>query len=418
MSTTTKSVNDFKLLDPGTLSEPYEYWSALRQQAPIHHVDEGLGFTIISRYEDVVTAVKDTDTFSSTLSRRFPSGMSQQQDSPAVHEVMTQGCPYMDALAFSDGDLHARHRQMVRKGFTVARVRELDELIRDIVADLLDETVTSQEVNFWEEFCIPLPIRVIAHILGVDRAHADDVKRWADAQVARFGQPRESEEENLEIARNLVEFHQHLYRELRARRESPRDDFLSDMVAASEGITENEMVIICAQLLVAGAESTTSLIGSLVNLLLDDPARMQQLRDDPDLIPNAVEEALRLESPIKMAYRFVTKDVELNGQQIPEGTVALLFYASANRDEEFWSAAEEWDLSRSDARRHLAFGYGAHLCLGAELARSEARAALTALLERTSSIERAPGHDRPHHPANLTVRALDQLWVVLEPVNG
>jgi cytochrome P450 len=407
------SARDFRLLDPETLAEPYEFWQALRETAPIHAVDEGIGFTIVSRYDDVLTVLRDTGTFSTRLSRKFKGGLSAYEDSPAVKEVLKDGCPYVDALGFSEGDVHARHRRMVRRGFTTARVRELDELIEATVKDLIDALPMGVEVDMWSQFCIPLPIRVIGHIIGVDAEHDRDVKRWADAQVARFGEPRESEEENLQIARDLVDFHQYLYRQIRERRERARDDFLSDLVNADAATTDNELVILTAGLLVAGAESSSSMVAGLIDLLLDHPEWAGNVRADRSLVPATVEESLRNESPIKMAYRITTRDTELAGEAIPEGTVVLVMLASANRDPRAFPDPEQFRPDRPDARRHVAFGLGTHLCLGAELARSEGRAALRQLLDRTSSITR--GSHRPVHPPNLTVRAVRSLPVVLHP---
>ena len=415
--TAITNVDDFKLLDPQTLAEPYAYWQALRDSAPVHAVNEGRGYTIVTRYADVQEALRDPKTFSNQLSRQFKGGMSAYEDSPAVKEVMKNACPYADALAFSDGEIHSTHRKMVRRGFTLARVRELDGYILEMVDQLFDETVTGQEVEFWKEFCVRLPIRVIGHILGMEADREGDVKRWADAQVHRFGEPRESEEENLQIARDLVDFHQYLYRALRERRAEPRDDFLSDLVQAgdADGVTENELVLVCAQLLVAGAESSSSMIGSMVDQLLEHPNQLAALRADRSLITGAVEESLRAEAPIKLVYRITTRDAELGGTIIPEGTVCLMMIASANRDLDAFVEPAEFDITREDARRHLAFGMGAHLCSGAELARSEGRIFLERLLDRTSSISRPDGAPLPVHPPNLTVRALTGLPLILHP---
>lgn len=416
MSATT-TVDDFKLLDPQTLAEPYAYWSALRDSAPVHAVNEGRGYTIVTRYADVKQALRDPATFSNQLSRQFKGGMSAYEDSPAVKEVMKDACPYADALAFSDGETHSTHRRMVRRGFTLARVRELDGYILEMVDQLFDETITGNEVEFWKQFCVRLPIRVIGHILGMEADRENDVKRWADAQVHRFGEPRESEEENLQIARDLVDFHQYLYKALQSRRDEPRDDFLSDLVQAGDkdGVTENELVLVCAQLLVAGAESSSSLIGSMVDQLLEHPDQLAAMRDDRSLIPGAVEETLRAESPIKLVYRITTRDVELGGSTIPEGTVCLMMIASGNRDDDEFETPADFDITREDSRSHLAFGMGSHLCSGAELARSEGRIFLERLLDRTSNISRPDGAPHPIHPPNLTVRALTGLPLVLHP---
>jgi cytochrome P450 len=414
--TAIESPDSFRLLDPAVLAEPYDYWRSLRHAAPVHAVSEGIGYTIVSRYEDVKAALRDPETFSSSLSRRFKGGMSAYEDSPQVKEIMASACPYSDALAFSDGETHNKHRRMVRRGFTLARVRELDQEIETVVNELFDELINGQEVDFWEEFCVPLPIRIIGHILGVEHDRAEDVKRWADAQVARFGEPRESAEENVQIATDLVNFHQYLYGAIADRRENPRDDFLSDLVTAgdADGVTNDELVLVGAQLLVAGAESSTSLMGNMLDQLLTHPDRMDALRADRSLIPGTVEEALRVESPIKLVYRITTRDVEVAGHKIGKDKVVILMIASGNRDELVFEDAETFDITREEARNHIAFGMGSHLCSGAELARSEGRIFLERLLDRTSKIERGTSAT-PVRPPNLTVRALDRLPVILHP---
>ena len=408
------SMDDFRLFSPVELADPYAGWQALREISPVHAVDEGIGYTIVTRYADVVTALRDPESFSNQLSRRFPSGMSPHVFSEAVQDVLIEGCPYVDALAFTDGEAHTRHRRMVRSGFSTRRVRELDAVIIQSVTDLLNEIPVNTEVDLWSKLCIPLPVRVIGHILGVPPENSADIKRWADAQVARYGEPLASEEDNLRIARDLVEFHQYLYAALAARRARPRDDFLSDLVHASAKITEDELVIVCAQLLVAGAESSASLIASTLDYLVDRPEQVQRLRTDPSLIPSVVEETLRNESPVKLVYRVTTRDVELGGTVIPADSVVILMLGSANRDERAFPSPEVLDPARSDARRHVAFGYGLHLCPGAELSRAEGRIVLETLLHRTSRIRRADGHvsERPPH---LTIRAFTDLRFVLEP---
>jgi cytochrome P450 len=415
--TQTRNLSHFRLLSEETLREPYDFWSALRDQAPVHRVDEGIGYTIVSRYEDVTAALRDPETFSSELSRRFKGGVSAYEDSPAVKEVMAEACPFVGTLNFTDGDRHAAHRRAVRRGFTLARVKELENVISGVVDELLDALPYGEEVDLWPRLCVILPIRIIAHILGLDPDHADLVKSWGDAQVARFGGPREDEAENVDIARRIVEMHKYLIRELEAREKEPRDDFLTDLLAGSEGITREELVLICAQLVVAGAESTASLIGSMIDQLVDHPDQLARLRADRSLIPAAVEETLRAESPIKAAYRFTTRDVELGGQHIPADTVVLLLLGSADRDDRAFARADAFDLTRDDEARHVAFGMGIHLCSGAALARSEGRIVIEKLLDRTSDIKRLR-RSEPVHDADLTVRALHALPLVLVPAAG
>ena len=399
------------LFDPVVLAEPYDYWRALRALSPVHPAPD-VDFFILSRYDDVIAALRDPETFSNRLSRRFDGGLSRFKDSEAVKDVLAQGCPYVDAMAFTDDPVHARHRKMVMRGFSVRRVRELEEKVAEIAADIIEGLPPDTEVDLWTSLCVPLPIRVMAHILGVEDADVASIKRWGDAQVARFGEPRANEEENLAIARTLVEFHQYLIGEIESRQQEPRDDFLSDLVQGAEGSSLDEMVNVCAQLLVAGSETTASLIGSLVNRLLGAPDLEATLRADASRIPGAVEETLRRDAPIKMVYRITTRDVEIRGTTIPENTVVLCMIASANVDEDVFSNAEVFDIGRDDADTHLAFSFGLHFCAGAALARAEARFAIDVLLQRFTAMRRA----RPEPPAyvpNLTIRALHELPVIL-----
>jgi cytochrome P450 len=408
---TSASIDDFKLLSPAVLTEPHDFWRRLRDEAPVHEVDEGIGYTILTRYKDVSAALRDPETFSSQLSRRFPAGMSAYEDSPAVKEVLKDACPYHDVLTFVDGETHARHRRIARRPFTLKHVAELDEIIAGTVADLIAGLPRSTEFDLVSEFSIRLPIIVIGHILGVDPQHFDDVKRWADAQVARLGEPLDDDAENLRYATDLVDQHQFLFRQVRARREHPTDDFLSDLVNSGEFSTDEELVLISAQLIVAGAETTASLITTMLNLLLDNPALMERVRRDPSLIPDLVEETLRWDSPIKLVHRIATRDVQVGEHTIKEGSVVLLMIGSANRDDDFAADAEEFDLDRTDGGKHLAFIQGVHMCVGANLARAEARMALEGLFAATTEIQR--GQAAVHRRSSLTVRALENLPLVI-----
>ncbi|ETD33365.1 cytochrome P450 [Williamsia sp. D3] len=410
-----KSVADFKMYDAETLVDPQEFWGLLRDTAPVHRVAEGLGYTLISRYADVQQVLLDPDTFRNKISAHFASQTSPHPESPAVAEVMKGACPYRDVLGFGDGEAHATHRRMVRSGFTTRRVRQLEDFVATTVDGLLDEMVTGEPVDFMKGFCKRLPILMIGEIMGVDKEREVDVYRWATSLMARAAQPRETEEENLQIARDVVEFHQYVYQAVADRREHPRDDFLSELVANSDGVDEHELVQICSQLILAGADTTIGWLGTIFNLLLEHPDQMAQLREDPSLIPNAIEEALRLESVIKTIYRVTSREVEVGGTTIPADTLCIPLLPSADRDESVFPDAATFDIHRQGARRHMAFGFGTHLCAGIELARAEARIALTKVLERTSSITRVEGEPLPKYTPDFTVRVIDRLPIILQP---
>ncbi|WP_448638514.1 cytochrome P450 [Geodermatophilus sp. URMC 63] len=408
-----KSANDFKLYDPETLAEPNPFWTVLRETAPVHRVDEG--FTLVSRYDDVQQVMRDPDTFRNGISAHFASAGSPHQDSPAVAAIMADAAPYREVLAFGDGEAHARHRRMVRSGFTTRRVRQLEDFVSTVVDDLLDELVTGEPVDFMKQFCKRLPILLIGEIMGVEKERESDVYRWATSLMARAAAPPETEEDAQRIARDVVEFHQYVYKAVAERRENPRDDFLSELVANSDGVDEHELVHICAQLILAGADTTIAWLGSIFNLLLEHPDQLAELYADRSLIPNAMEEALRLESVIKTIYRATSRDTEVAGQAIPAGTLLIPLLPSADRDESVFPDPTRFDIHRPNVRKHMAFGFGTHLCAGLELARAEARITLTKVLERTSAITRVEGEPLPKYVPDFTVRHIDRLPIILHP---
>lgn len=394
------------------LAEPFDVWSGMRDESPVCPVSRtsltDVDFVVVTRYEDVLAGLRDPVTFSNQLSRKFAGGHSPYEDSDEVKAVLAAACPYVDALAFADGDLHSKHRRMVLRGFSARRIRQLEGVIATLAAGLLDSLPRDKEIDFWKDACNPLPIQVMADILGVHPDDAPRMKVWADAQVTRLnGQASEDEEEAIEIAHTMVEFHQYIIAQIKKRQERPSDDFLGDLVAGSDGMSLVELVHVCAQLLIGGAETTASLIASLLDYLADRPDLVAELRADHSKIATLVEEVLRIQSPIKLVYRVTTRDVELGGQLIPGNTVVLLMLGSANLDPEVYPGPLDVDVSRSGLR-HTAFGYGPHLCVGATLARSEARIFLETMLERDVELHRTRRAD-PVHTPNLTFREFSEL---------
>jgi cytochrome P450 len=406
-----------RFFDPDSLAEPFEVWSELREQAPVCPVSrnslEGVEFTVVSRYRDVMAALRDPDGFSNQLSRRFVGGHSPYEDTEEVKAILANACPYVDALAFADGELHTRHRRMVLRGFSARRIRQLEGVIATLSAELVDSLPLDTELDFWHEVCNPLPISVMAEILGVHPDDAPRMKTWADAQVARLnGQASEDEQEALEIARTMVDFHRYIIGQIELRRRVPHDDFLGDLVANSAGMSLVELVHVCSHLLIGGAETTASLIGSLLDHLVDHPAKLAALRADRSRIPEVVEEVLRMQAPIKLVYRVTTRDVELGGEAIPANTVVLLMLGSANRDPDAFPEPERFEEYRAGGTHHIAFGYGPHLCPGATLARAEARIFLETVFDRPLELCRERNIERKHRP-NLTFREFSEVPLVL-----
>jgi cytochrome P450 len=262
---------------------------------------------------------------------------------------------------------------------------------------------------------VPLPLTVIADQLGVPRADLADFKRWSDASVGPLGGMLGPEEQR-ECARLVVELQDYLAERCEERRAEPRDDLLSDLVHArvdgERPLTTPEVVSVAQQFLVAGNETTTNLIAAGLMFLLRDPEQLALVRDDPGLVPDAVEETLRCETPVSGMWRVAAREAVLGGVPIPEGSFVMLRYAAANRDAAIFEDPERFDVRRANARDHLAFGLGIHFCLGAALARQEAAAALARMIERFPGLRLAPGNDFRHHPSML-LRGLRRLEVLL-----
>jgi cytochrome P450 len=293
------------------------------------------------------------------------------------------------------------------------RVKKLSDSIRVIAEDLVTKLEGRGKFDAVADFSVPLPLTVIADQLGVPRKDLDKFKRWSDATIVPLGGMATTEQliESLELTEELKAYLAERCHERMAKRE---DDMLSDLVHAEidgeRAIEIKEVVSILQQFLVAGNETTTNLIAATLQFLFQNPDQLELVERDRGLLPNAIEEALRLETPTSGMWRVTTRDVELGGVTIPEDSMVMLRYAAANRDEAVFEDAESFNVQRENAREHLAFGMGVHFCPGASLAREEARIGVELLLDRLPGLRLAPGNDFAHHP-NMLLRGLKRLDV-------
>jgi cytochrome P450 len=287
------------------------------------------------------------------------------------------------SLLFQDPPAHTRLRALVSKAFTPRAVEQLAPRIRRIVDDLLGAVAGRDRLDLIEAFAEPLPVIVIAEMLGIDPARRHDFKRWSDASALGLS-PLLTADQQAARAQSVVELEAYLWAALAERRANPRDDLISALIAAEEAgdqLTDREIVTMCTLLLTAGNVTTTDLIGNGVWLLLRHPEQLRMLRDDPSLIANAVEEILRVESPVVQTSRIAMGDAEFGGCPIRRGESVLASLAAANRDPGATPEPDRFDITRPDIRHH-SFGGGVHYCLGAPLARLEAQLAIPALLRR------------------------------------
>jgi hypothetical protein len=344
--------------------DPYPVYRVLRDEHPAHFSSE-FGFWALSRYDDIVAALQDVETFSSTgaLSVGAPK------------EVLDQ-IPMMMLL---DPPRHDQLRALVNRAFTPRRVAELEPRIRGIAARRADDIADAGRCDLVERFSGPLPTTVIAELLGVP---AEDGLMFREKSTAIVTQDAQAGGElDFMPAIELMGYMNAAFEERRAR---PRDDLMSALLAAEidgERLSQSELLGFAFLLLIAGNETTTNLISNAVELLDRHPDQRALLASDPSLLPAAIEEFLRFESPVQSLSRTLRRDVVVHDRKLSEGDQVVLLYASANRDERHFDGPERFDIRRND-RSHLAFGFGTHFCLGASLARLEARVALEELLAR------------------------------------
>jgi len=391
MSADRDPLADFDPFSPEVIADPAPFYARMRATRPVFRVPHG-GFYLVTRYEDVVAAARDTDTFSN----RFHSpGLALGRGSPAIQaeleEILAGGYPRTPTLLTNDPPAHTRFRRLVSRAFTPRRVASWTAEIDRLCDELIGRFAGRGSVEFVSEFAVPLPIGVIADALGVPRAMQPTFRRWTDDSTDLIGADV-TDERRLAAARGLVEFQHYFAAELDDRRRSPRDDFLTDLVQASvvgdeEGLEDTrpldtpEMLSILHQLLVAGNETTTTLLAESMRLLIGDADAYARVAADADgaYTAGVVEEALRLCSPAQGMFRVVTRDAVLGGVAIPAGATAILMYASANRDEARFPDGDAFCPGRDGVRHHVAFGSGIHYCIGAALSRAEAQAALPRL---------------------------------------
>jgi cytochrome P450 len=397
----------FDPLAPAVLECPYAHWAALRSEAPVVEVADG-GYWLVSRAEDVRTVVRDPARFSSNL----VAAMFAQV---GIDVQAARGEGAVDVLATADPPAHARHRRLVNRTFTIHRIAAMETAIRTFAETLLAACDGPATLEWMEAFAVPLPLTVIADVLTLPRADVPRLRLWSDDAIALLSGTTPPGE-LLALVGSVVSLQQYLGERLATEWDAPRSGIIGDLARAAHDADDpwsrDEVVSILIQLLTAGNETTTSLIGSAVRMLAERPDVQATLRADPLRIPSFIEEVLRLESPFKGHFRVVREACVLGGVSLPAGARLLLLWGSANRDARAFPAADQIDLDRSNPKAHLAFGEGIHFCVGAPLARLEARLALETLLARTRSIQLAKGASVRHLPS-VFVRRLAALEIAL-----
>jgi cytochrome P450 len=381
--------------------DPYPYYAALRDEAPLHELDRGSFF--LSRYEDVV-AVYRSAAASSDKKVEFAPKFG---DSPLYRHHTT-------SLVFNDPPLHTRVRSLIMGALNQRAIARMEAGVVVLVEKLLDELAEREQCDFIEDFAARIPVEMIGNLLEVPKNERGPLRAWSIAILSGL-EPQPTPAMLERGNRAVAEFTDYLARLIAARRKAPGDpqsDVLTRLLqgeASGERLGADELQHNCIFLLNAGHETTTNLIGNGLWLLLTHDEQMKRLRDEPSLLASAIEEMLRFEGPIQLNNRRLLSPIGLGGSTLPAGALLTLGVGAANRDPDQFAHAERFDVARKP-NRHVAFGHGDHACAGMNVARLEARIAFGRLLQRFGRIEPA---GRPERDRRIRFRGFRKLPVRL-----
>ncbi|HEX3408366.1 MAG TPA: cytochrome P450 [Caulobacteraceae bacterium] len=397
-------------LNPAYREDPYAVLAELRSRTPVLP-DPAYGSTILTRYDDVRPLISDRTLWRDGL-RADEAQLRRRLTAEALAELRAQVRSENTSILELDDPDHARIRQPLAQAL-YARVARFRPAVERIVGETLDRLDASLPFDLMARFCIPIPIDVIASILGVDQARLAEFRTWSEGIIQGVN-PFRTEAETVEMQRCDAALEAYFGRLIAERKAAPRDDLVSDMTrlqADGLAVNDTELRINLSALLIGGNLTTTDLIGNAVRLLILHPSELGKLRAEPGQINQVVEETLRFEPPVDMTGRVASRDLDVSGCPIAKGEPLTFFLRAANRDPAAFEAPDRFDVS---ARRkpHVAFGGGAHICIGAPLARLEAQVALSRLFERFPNLRFADPNAPPAWRTLPFFRGLERLELV------
>jgi cytochrome P450 len=369
---------DYDPLSPAVRADPYPYYRYMREHEPVKFVPSMNAYAV-SRHEDVRQVVLNHAGYSSD---------------PLIQIAFSDFNPAPDAryMIASDPPDHSRLRTLINKAFSKRYLTEMQGEIKSTVTRLLDDLAGHDEFDLIEGFSSPLPVSVVGDILGVETAMHGAFRRWSNNVTAGGNASTLSASQRTAMQSDAQDFRQYFLERIALARAHPQDNLLSALIDAEEQgqkLSADEVLAMCVLLLIGGNETTTNMLANGFITLADYPAQEAQLRQDRSLIPNFIEESLRYTSPIQLLFRRATAATEIAGIKIPKDTIVMPIFASANRDEMVFENPETLNIHRPDLRKHVAFGWGIHMCVGRALAAMEGEIALNALFDRFPKIELA-----------------------------
>ncbi len=394
------------------MEDPYPLLRQLRQEDPVHWSDS-IGGWILTRFDDMMVTFKDTAHFSNEGAAgegrcsTLPPG-DPHKDLRSFEKINVIG---QRSLIHSDPPDHTRLRSLVTKAFNARVVEGMRPRMQEIVNEAFDVALQAGGMDVIKDLGVPLPVTVLAEILGVPKADVHLFKGWADGLLAFQGLNKPSVEILQRAQDSILGIREYLGALLKEKKIHPGEDLLRRIGGGrrSEGerLSETKLLNTCITLLVAGHETTTSLIGNGIWALLQHPEQWQLLKDDPALLPSAIEEMLRFESPVARQPRLMKREAEMGGKQLRPGEMVFQMLNAANRDPEYFTEPDRFDIRRQK-NKHIAFGFGPHFCVGALLARTEGQVVFSTLLARLPHARLV--HEKPdwdiHKPNSRMLKTL------------
>ncbi len=401
------------MFDPQSESfaqNPYDAYAVLRSKNEPYFY-EGIGGWMLSRYEDVEKAARNAGLVRSLEAFMGVEDIAEEKRSMNWHDMPNHSRFVQFSLLDSDGDLHFRLRLLVLRLLSRSFVEQQREMIQNYVDKLLDRLLEKKEIDFVADLASHVPGHIIGNVLGVPDEDCPQLRVWSENVVQFFDVARSEKHKQL-AEQATTDFYHYLLDLIAQREKQPKEDLISTLIAAKNTgeLNETELISTCMLILMAGHGSTIDVLGSGMHALLRYPDELVRLRQNPEYIHTAVQEMFRFESPLPYFHRYAIEEFEVMGRRYPKGTKFGLLYGSANRDPNQFPSADQFDIARAP-NRHVAFGKGAHLCLGNHLSRLDMEVIFLTLMKRVKNIELL--EDEPKYKKGLSVRGPQSLQVLL-----